>query len=86
MAMIFMGGTLQWMPPRLEQVDDEAVEQYFCRMDDPRCKDLNLPSRCYNGINTESKLWLSLGEKVQWSRGWITPQLKFEESIQIDDH
>jgi 3-hydroxyisobutyryl-CoA hydrolase len=56
MAMIFMGGTLQWMPPRLEQVDDEAVEQYFCRMDDPRCKDLNLPSRCYNGINTESKL------------------------------
>nr|TKW01474.1 hypothetical protein SEVIR_8G183300v2 [Setaria viridis] len=46
----------RWMPPRLEQVDDEAVEQYFSRMDDPWCEDLNLPTRRYNGINTESKL------------------------------
>ncbi|RCV38837.1 hypothetical protein SETIT_8G174200v2 [Setaria italica] len=46
----------RWMPPRLEQVDDEAVEQYFSRMDDPWCEDLNLPTRPYNGINTESKL------------------------------
>uniref|UniRef100_K3ZNP3 3-hydroxyisobutyryl-CoA hydrolase n=1 Tax=Setaria italica TaxID=4555 RepID=K3ZNP3_SETIT len=46
----------RWMPPRLEQVDDEAVEQYFSRMDDPWCEDLNLPTRRYNGTNTESKL------------------------------
>jgi 3-hydroxyisobutyryl-CoA hydrolase len=52
----FYGVTSQWMPPRLEQVDDDAVEQYFSRMDDPWCKDLNLPTRLYNGINTESKL------------------------------
>jgi 3-hydroxyisobutyryl-CoA hydrolase len=52
----FYGDTLQWMPPRLQQVDDETIEQYCSRMDEPWCKDLNLPARRYNEINTESKL------------------------------
>nr|CAB3495192.1 unnamed protein product [Digitaria exilis] len=33
------------MPPTLEQVHDEAVEQYFSRIDDPKWEDLNLPAR-----------------------------------------
>ncbi|OEL16471.1 3-hydroxyisobutyryl-CoA hydrolase 1 [Dichanthelium oligosanthes] len=46
----------KWMPPRLEQVHDEAVEQYFSRIDDPQWEDLNLPARRSNGRNIESKL------------------------------
>jgi 3-hydroxyisobutyryl-CoA hydrolase len=45
-----------WMPPRLEQVHDEAVEQYFSRIDDPQWEDLNLPTRHSHGRNIESKL------------------------------
>jgi len=47
---------LQWMPPRLEQVHDAAVEQYFSRIDDPQWEDLNLPARRSHGRNIESKL------------------------------
>jgi 3-hydroxyisobutyryl-CoA hydrolase len=54
--VIFFGGDLQWMPPRLEQVHDEAVEEYFSRIDDPQWEDLNLPARHSNGIIIESKL------------------------------
>ncbi|WVZ49041.1 hypothetical protein U9M48_000423, partial [Paspalum notatum var. saurae] len=32
----------KWMPPRLEKVHDEAVEQYFSKIDDPNWEDLNL--------------------------------------------
>ncbi|CAD6212127.1 unnamed protein product [Miscanthus lutarioriparius] len=46
----------KWMPPRLEQVHDEAVEQYFSRIDDPQWEDLNLPTRRSHGRNIESKL------------------------------
>ncbi|ONM56344.1 3-hydroxyisobutyryl-CoA hydrolase 1 [Zea mays] len=46
----------KWMPPRLEQVHDEAVEQYFSRIDDPQWEDLNLPARRSHGRNIESKL------------------------------
>ncbi|CAN6319096.1 unnamed protein product [Urochloa humidicola] len=46
----------KWMPPRLEQVHDEAVEQYFSRIDDPQWEDLNLPARHSHGRNIESKL------------------------------
>ncbi|CAL4932402.1 unnamed protein product [Urochloa decumbens] len=46
----------KWMPPRLEQVHDEAVEQYFSRIDDPQWEDLNLPARRSYGRNIESKL------------------------------
>jgi 3-hydroxyisobutyryl-CoA hydrolase len=52
----FFLGDLQWMPPRLEQVHDEAVEEYFSRIDDPEWEDLNLPARHSNGIIIESKL------------------------------
>ncbi|PUZ45391.1 hypothetical protein GQ55_8G219200 [Panicum hallii var. hallii] len=45
-----------WMPPRLEQVHDEAVERYFSRIDDPQWEDLNLPTRHSHGRNIESKL------------------------------
>ncbi|XP_066313524.1 3-hydroxyisobutyryl-CoA hydrolase 1-like [Miscanthus floridulus] len=46
----------KWMPPRLEQVHGEAVEQYFSRIDDPQWEDLNLPARRSHGRNIESKL------------------------------
>ncbi|CAN6283836.1 unnamed protein product [Urochloa humidicola] len=46
----------KWMPPRLEQVHDEAVEQYFSRIDDLQWEDLNLPARHSHGRNIESKL------------------------------
>jgi 3-hydroxyisobutyryl-CoA hydrolase len=44
------------MPPRLEQVHDEAVEEYFSRIDDPRWEDLNLPVICSHGRIMDSKL------------------------------
>ncbi|ONM27477.1 3-hydroxyisobutyryl-CoA hydrolase 1 [Zea mays] len=47
---------LQWMPTRLEQVHDEAVEEYFSRIDDPRWEDLNLPVICSHGRIMDSKL------------------------------
>ncbi|ONM27492.1 3-hydroxyisobutyryl-CoA hydrolase 1 [Zea mays] len=47
---------LQWMPPRLEQVHDDAVEEYFSRVDDPEWEDLDLPVMCSNGRIMESKL------------------------------
>ncbi|XP_066342270.1 probable 3-hydroxyisobutyryl-CoA hydrolase 3 [Miscanthus floridulus] len=46
----------KWMPPRLEQVHDEAVEEYFSRIDDPEWEDLNLPPRHSHGIIFYSKL------------------------------
>ncbi|CAN6324491.1 unnamed protein product [Urochloa humidicola] len=46
----------KWMPPRLEQVHVEAVEQYFSRIDDSQWEDLNLPARRSHGRNIESKL------------------------------
>ncbi|KAF8673187.1 hypothetical protein HU200_048737 [Digitaria exilis] len=46
----------KWMPPRLEQVHEEAVEQYFSRIDDPHWEDLNLPTISYHGRNIGSKL------------------------------
>ncbi|KAF8700148.1 hypothetical protein HU200_034518 [Digitaria exilis] len=46
----------KWMPPRLEQVHEEAVEQYFSRIDDPQWEDLNLPTISYHGRNIGSKL------------------------------
>ncbi|CAL4980208.1 unnamed protein product [Urochloa decumbens] len=45
-----------WMPPRLEQVDDDTVEQYFSRIDDPQWEELNLPTKHSHGRNVESKL------------------------------
>ncbi|XP_021317563.1 3-hydroxyisobutyryl-CoA hydrolase 1 [Sorghum bicolor] len=45
-----------WMPPRLEQVHDKAVEEYFSRIDDPEWEDLNLPARRSNGRIVESML------------------------------
>ena len=53
---IFLWGHLQWMPPKLELVQDEAVEQYFSKIDDPQWEDLNLPTRHSPGRNIESKL------------------------------
>jgi len=44
------------MPPRLEQVHEEAVEQYFSKIDDPQWEDLNLPTRGSYQRNTKSKL------------------------------
>ena len=58
------------MPPRLEQVHDEAVEQYFSRIDDPQWEDLNLPTRHSHGRNIESKLWL----KSSWAMSWTEPR------------
>ena len=55
---IFLWGHLQWMPPKLELVQDEAVEQYFSKIDDPQWEDLNLPTRHSHGRNIESKLWM----------------------------
>ncbi|KAF8673185.1 hypothetical protein HU200_048734 [Digitaria exilis] len=46
----------RWMPPRLEQVHGEAVEQYFSRIDDPQWDDLNLPTKRSHRRNIESKL------------------------------
>ncbi|ONM27475.1 3-hydroxyisobutyryl-CoA hydrolase 1 [Zea mays] len=46
----------KWMPTRLEQVHDEAVEEYFSRIDDPRWEDLNLPVICSHGRIMDSKL------------------------------
>ncbi|PWZ04838.1 3-hydroxyisobutyryl-CoA hydrolase 1 [Zea mays] len=48
--------TLHWMPPRLEQVHDEAVVEYFSRIDDPQWEDLDLPARRSHGRTIESKL------------------------------
>ncbi|CAL4980214.1 unnamed protein product [Urochloa decumbens] len=45
-----------WMPPRLEQVHDKEVEEYFSRIDDPQWEDLDLPISRPRGRNTESKL------------------------------
>ncbi|CAO2149503.1 unnamed protein product [Urochloa humidicola] len=45
-----------WMPPRLEDVNDEEVKQHFSRIDDPQWEDLDLPTRRSHGRNTESKL------------------------------
>jgi 3-hydroxyisobutyryl-CoA hydrolase len=42
------------MPPRLEQVHEEAVEEYFSRIDDLEWEDLNLPARRSNGRIIES--------------------------------
>jgi 3-hydroxyisobutyryl-CoA hydrolase len=39
----------KWMPSRLEQVHNEAVEKYFSKVDDPEWKDLNLPDRRSHG-------------------------------------
>ena len=55
-VIVFLWGYLQWMPPRLELVQDEAVEQYFSKIDDPQWEDLNLPTRHSHGRNIESKL------------------------------
>jgi 3-hydroxyisobutyryl-CoA hydrolase len=44
------------MPPRLEQVHDEAIEEYFSRTDDPHWEDLNLPIMCSHGRLMEPKL------------------------------
>ncbi|PWZ39133.1 putative 3-hydroxyisobutyryl-CoA hydrolase 2 [Zea mays] len=46
----------KWMPPRLEQVHDDAVEEYFSRVDDLEWEDLDLPVMCSNGRIMESKL------------------------------
>ncbi|CAL4992061.1 unnamed protein product [Urochloa decumbens] len=46
----------KWMPPRLEQVHEKAVEQYFSKISDPEWEDLNLPIRHSHGRNIESKL------------------------------
>ncbi|KAJ1292522.1 hypothetical protein BS78_02G397700 [Paspalum vaginatum] len=48
----------KWMPPRLEQVPDEAVEQYFSKIDDPNWEDLNLFHKHSHARNIESKLQL----------------------------
>uniref|UniRef100_K3ZIZ9 3-hydroxyisobutyryl-CoA hydrolase n=1 Tax=Setaria italica TaxID=4555 RepID=K3ZIZ9_SETIT len=45
-----------WMPPRLEQVHDESVQQYFSTIDDPQWEELNLPTRHFHGRNIKSKL------------------------------
>nr|TKW01478.1 hypothetical protein SEVIR_8G183600v2 [Setaria viridis] len=45
-----------WMPPRLEQVHNESVQQYFSTIDDPRWEELNLPTRHSHGRNIKSKL------------------------------
>ena len=37
------------MPPRMEQVHDEAVEQYFSKTVDPQWDDFNLPARRSHG-------------------------------------
>jgi len=44
------------MPPNLEQVHEEVVEEYFSRIDDPEWEDLNLPPRHSHGIIFDSKL------------------------------
>jgi 3-hydroxyisobutyryl-CoA hydrolase len=54
MVIHFLG--LQWMPPSLEQVHDEVVEEYFSRIDDPQWEDLNLPDRRSHGRIIESKI------------------------------
>ncbi|PWZ37956.1 3-hydroxyisobutyryl-CoA hydrolase 1 [Zea mays] len=46
----------KWMPPMLEQVHDDAVEEYFSRVDVPEWEDLDLPVMCSNGRIMESKL------------------------------
>ncbi|KAG2563024.1 3-hydroxyisobutyryl-CoA hydrolase 1-like isoform X2 [Panicum virgatum] len=46
----------KWMPPSLHQVHEEAVEQYFSKIDDPQWEELNLPPRHSHGRNIESKL------------------------------
>lgn len=54
--VVFFFGQLHWMPPRLEQVHDEAVVEYFSRIDDPQWEDLDLPARRSHGRTIESKL------------------------------
>jgi 3-hydroxyisobutyryl-CoA hydrolase len=44
------------MPPSLEQVHEEVVEEYFSRIDDPKWEDLNLPYRRSHGRIMESKI------------------------------
>ncbi|KAL6906352.1 hypothetical protein ACP4OV_003953 [Aristida adscensionis] len=46
----------KWMPSRLEQVHEEAVEKYFSKVDDPQWQDLNLPARRSHGRFLVSKL------------------------------
>ena len=57
------------MPPSLEQVHEEAVEQYFSKIDDPQWEDLNLPPRHSHGRNIESKLCLQSWATVEQSLG-----------------
>ena len=58
------------MPPSLDQVHEEAVEQYFSKIDDPQWEELNLPPRHSHGRNIESKLWL----KSSWATSWTEPR------------
>uniref|UniRef100_A0A0A9G4G9 3-hydroxyisobutyryl-CoA hydrolase n=1 Tax=Arundo donax TaxID=35708 RepID=A0A0A9G4G9_ARUDO len=44
----------KWIPPTLEQ--DEVVEKYFSKVDDPQWEDLNLPSRGSHGRILAPKL------------------------------
>jgi 3-hydroxyisobutyryl-CoA hydrolase len=54
--MVILLGSLQWMAPWLEQVHDEAIEEYFSRIDDPQWEDLNLPIMCLHGRIMEPML------------------------------
>jgi 3-hydroxyisobutyryl-CoA hydrolase len=44
------------MPSTLEQVQDEAVEKYFSKVDNQEWEDLNLPDRRSHGRILVSKL------------------------------
>ncbi|WVZ49042.1 hypothetical protein U9M48_000424 [Paspalum notatum var. saurae] len=50
----------KWMPPRLEIVHDEAVEQYFSKIDDPNWEDLNLLQKHPHARNISMYLLSSL--------------------------
>ncbi|KAG2611781.1 hypothetical protein PVAP13_4KG111460 [Panicum virgatum] len=50
----------KWKPSRLEQVHDEAVDQYFSKIDDQQWEDLNLLHKRSCQRNIESKLRLKL--------------------------
>ena len=67
----FLWGYLQWMPPRLEQVHEEAVEHYFSKIDDPRWEHLNLPPKTF----VWKKYWVQalievLGNDLNKPRWW----------------
>ena len=79
---------LQWMPPSLDQVHEEAVEQYFSKIDDPQWEELNLPSRHSHGRNIESKLWLKSWANELNRASMVaetTHHFKFGESLQTTD-